>query len=192
MKNPQVARLFQEIADMLELSGDNPFRIRAYRRAAMNIEAVPKDVAAMTEEELRSVPGIGKDLAVKIREYADTGRVGYYEELQNRIPPGLLEILQVPGIGPKTARLLHDARNVRSLEELEALARSGGLAGLPGIKEKTEENIRRGIEQLRRGRERIPLGTALPIAAGILEALQAAVPGRASRSPGASGAGRIR
>jgi DNA polymerase (family 10) len=177
MINPQVANVFHEIADLLELSGDNPFRIRAYRRAAMNVEAIPKDVAAMSEEELQSLPGIGKDLAHKIRQFVDTGRIDAHEELQKKIPRGLLEILRVPGIGPKTARLLFDKKNVKSLEELETLARSGNLTGLPGIQAKTEENIRKGIGQLRKGMERFPLGKALPIAGGILELLQEAVPG---------------
>src|SRR5512141_1440403 len=125
--NPQVANVFHEIADLLELSGENPFRIRAYRRAAMNVEAIPKDIAAMSEEELQSLPGIGKDLAHKIRQFVDTGRIDAHEELQKKIPRGLLEILRVPGIGPKTARLLFDKKKVKSLEELETLARSGNL-----------------------------------------------------------------
>ncbi|HEX9206138.1 MAG TPA: DNA polymerase/3'-5' exonuclease PolX [Candidatus Deferrimicrobiaceae bacterium] len=177
MKNPQVADIFREIADLLELSGENPFRIRAYRRAAMNVEAIPKDVAAMREEELYSLPGIGKDLAHKIRQFVDTGRIDVLEELQKKVPRGLLEILRVPGVGPKTARLLFDKRNVKSLEELETLLRSGKLAGLPGIQAKTEENIRKGIAQLRKGMERFPLGKALPIARGIVDLLQEAVPG---------------
>jgi DNA polymerase (family 10) len=177
VRNPQVADIFHEIADLLELSGDNPFRIRAYRRAAMNVEAIPKDVAAMSEEELCSLPGIGKDLAHKIRQFVDTGRIDVHEELQKKVPRGLLEILRVPGVGPKTARLLFDKRNVKSLEELEALLRSGKLAGLPGIQAKTEENIRKGIAQLRKGMERFPLGKALPIARGIVDLLQEAVPG---------------
>ena len=177
MRNPQVARIFHEIADLLELSGENPFRIRAYRRAAMNVEAIPKDVAGMTEEDLQALPGIGKDLAHKIRQFVDTGRIDVHDELQKEIPRGLLEILRVPGVGPKTARLLFDRRNVKSVGDLEALARAGKLAGLPGIQAKTEENIRKGIEQLKKGKERYPLGSALPIARGILEMLREAVPG---------------
>jgi DNA polymerase (family 10) len=177
MKNPQVAGIFQEIADLLELKGDNPFRVRAYRRAAMNVEANPKDVAGMSEEELKTLPGIGKDLANKIRQFAESGRIDVHEELLKEIPRGLLELLRVPGIGPKTARLLFDRKGVKSVPDLEALAREGKLAGLPGIQAKTEENIRKGIEQLRKGMDRVPLGKALPVARGIVEALRDAVPG---------------
>src|SRR5512134_325681 len=177
MKNPQVAGIFHEIADLLELKGDNPFRVRAYRRAAMNVEAIPKDVAGMSEEELQALPGIGKDLANKIRQYVGSGRIDVHEELQKEIPRGLLELLRVPGIGPKTARLLFDRRGVKSVPDLEALVRSGRLAGLPGIQAKTEENIRKGVLQLRKGMERFPLGKALPIARGIVDLLQEAVPG---------------
>jgi DNA polymerase (family 10) len=177
MKNPQVAGIFHEIADLLELAGENPFRIRAYRRAAMSVEAIPGDVGAMSEEELQALPGIGRDLAGKIRQFVDTGRIDAHEELLGRVPRGLLEILRVPGIGPKTARLLFERKGVRTLAELEALAASGELAGLPGIQAKTEENIRKGIGQLRKGMERTPLGRALPIAREILERLREAVPG---------------
>jgi DNA polymerase (family 10) len=177
MKNPQVAGVFHEIADLLELKGDNPFRVRAYRRAAMNVEAIPKDVAGMSEAELQALPGIGKDLAHKIRQYVESGRIDVHEELQKEIPRGLLELLRVPGIGPKTARLLYDRRGVSGVRDLETLAREGKLAGLPGIQAKTEENIRKGIEQLRKGTDRFPLGKALPVARGVVEMLRDAVPG---------------
>ncbi len=176
MTNAQVAKIFNEIADLLELKGENPFRVRAYRRAAMNVEGVPKGLSSLREEELSAIPGIGKDLAGKIRQVAETGRVDLYEELKKEIPAGLLAILRVPGIGPKTAKLLYDKRNVKSLEELEALARGKKLAGIPGIQEKTEENILKGIDLLKKGRERSPLGKVLPLARDIVDRLQEAVP----------------
>jgi DNA polymerase (family 10) len=176
MTNAQVAKIFNEIAELLELKGENPFRVRAYRRAAMNIEAMPKDLSSLGEEELTAIPGIGKDLAGKIRQVAETGRVDLHEELKKEIPAGLLAILRVPGVGPKTARMLYDQRKVKSLEELEALARGKKLAGLPGIQEKTEENILKGIELLKKGRERFPLGKVLPLAQNIVELLREAVP----------------
>jgi DNA polymerase (family 10) len=176
MTNAQVAKIFNEIADLLELKGENTFRVRAYRRAAMNVEGMPKELSSLGEEELTAIPGIGKDLAGKIRQYADTGRVDLHDELKKEIPAGLLAILRVPGVGPKTAKLLHDKRNVKSLEELEKLARGKKLAGLPGIQEKTEENILKGIELIRKGRDRFPLGKVLPLARNVLELLQQAAP----------------
>jgi DNA polymerase (family 10) len=176
MTNAQIAKIFGEIADLLELKGESPFRIRAYRRAAMNVEAMPKDLSTMGEEELTAIPGIGRDLAGKIRQYAQTGRVDLYEELKNEIPAGLLSILRIPGVGPKTARMLFDKRNVKSLEELEALARGRKLSGLPGIQEKTEENILKGIEQVKKGRERFPLGMGLPVARNLLDLLKESDP----------------
>ncbi|MCL5966362.1 MAG: DNA polymerase/3'-5' exonuclease PolX [Deltaproteobacteria bacterium] len=174
--NPRVAKLFNEIADLLELKGDNPFRIRAYRRAALSVEALPKDIASVPPEELPELPGIGKDLAGKIRRFLESGRVDLHEELKKEIPAGLLEILHVPGVGPKTAKLLFDKLGVTGLDRLEALAREGKLAGLPGIKEKTEENILKGIELLKRGKERRPLGRVLPLARDILARLREADP----------------
>ncbi|MBI5418682.1 MAG: DNA polymerase/3'-5' exonuclease PolX [Deltaproteobacteria bacterium] len=176
MKNPQIAKIFNEIADLLELKGENPFRIRAYRRAAMNVEGMPKDLAALSEEELTAIPGIGKDLAGKIRHFAETGRMDLHDELKKEIPEGLLTILRVPGVGPKTARMLYEKVNVRSLEELEGLAKEKKLAGLPGIQEKTEENILKGILLLKRVSERFPLGKVLPIARDIVLRLHEAVP----------------
>jgi DNA polymerase (family 10) len=176
MTNAQIGKIFGEIADLLELKGENPFRVRAYRRAALNVEGMPKELSSLGEEELTAIPGIGKDLAAKIRQYSETGKVDLHEELKKEIPAGLLDILRVPGVGPKTAKLLHDKRNVNSLEELEELARGRKLAGLPGIQEKTEENILKGIELLKKGRERFPLGRALPVARNIVELLREAVP----------------
>ncbi len=176
MRNTEIARVFNEIADLLELKGDNPFRIRAYRRAALNVEGMTQDLATLSEEELGALPGIGKDLASKVREQVATGRIDVHEALKKEIPAGLLDILRVPGVGPKTAKLLFEKRGVKSIGELEALAREGKLAGLPGIQEKTEENIRKGIALLKRIAERQPLGKVLPVAREIVGLLRGAVP----------------
>ncbi len=176
MSNAQIARAFNEIADLLELKGDNPFRIRAYRRAAMNVEGLATDVAGLSDAELSALPGIGKDLAGKVRQHVATGHIDLQDELKKEIPAGLLEILRVPGVGPKTARMLFEKRGVTSVADLEALARAGKLAGLPGIQEKAEENIRKGIALLKRIGERRPLGTVLPLARGIVDGLRKEVP----------------
>ena len=176
MINQQIARIFNEMADLLEIKGENPFRIRAYRRAAQNVEGLPKDVAQMTEDEILDIPGIGKDLAGKIRHYADSGRMEAYEELKSLVPGGLAALLSVPGLGPKTAKLLYDRLKIKGIDDLERLARAHRLSGLPGIKDKTEENILKGIEMMRRGKERLPIGRVLPIANEIIAWLREKAP----------------
>jgi DNA polymerase (family 10) len=176
MLNQEIAKIFNEIADLLEIKGDNPFRIRAYRRAALNIESLPKKIENLSKDELLRIPGIGADLADKIQNYINTGEVQALTDLKKAIPEGLLNIMSVPGIGPKTAKLLFEKLNVKDIDELETLAAAHQLSTLPGIKEKTEENILRGIESLKRGRERQPLGKVLPIANEIVEFLKKNAP----------------
>ena len=134
MKNPEIARIFNDIADLLEIKGENPFRIRAYRRAALNIEGLSKDVALISKGELMKVPGIGQDLAGKIEEYVRTGSIHAYEDLKKEIPGGLSAMLSVPGLGPRTAKLLFDKLKIKNIEELERYAREHKLSGLPGIR----------------------------------------------------------
>ncbi len=173
MKNFEVARLFDLMADLLELKSENPFRIRAYRRAAQNVESLSEDVEALAAQgRLDEVPGIGADLAGKILEYLRTDRIKDLEAARKGIPPGVVELMNVPGIGPKTARLLYDKGGITGIAELEELARAGKLRGLPGIQAKTERNILRGIAVVRKGQERTPLGRALPLAEEVAEALR--------------------
>jgi len=176
MKNQEIAAIFNEIADLLEIKGENPFRIRAYQRAAMNIEGHSRNMADLTRKELLEIPGIGKDLAEKIEEYLKTEKISSYEELKKEVPAGLSELLSVPSLGPKTAKLLHEKLKIKNIDELEELAKKHKLSGLPGIKEKTEENILKGIEMLKRGKDRQPLGRVLPIAADIVEYLKKNAP----------------
>lgn len=173
MKNVEIARLFNEIADFLEVKDENPFRIRAYRRAAQAVEGLADDIAAMAERgALLEVPGIGKDLAAKIQEYLATGEIEYLAGLRREIPVGVIELMGIHGVGPKTAKLLYQQVGVDSVEKLEELAKAHKLGGLPGIKAKTEENILKGIAVWRSGRERMPLGTALVLAEAILGELR--------------------
>jgi DNA polymerase (family X) len=191
MKNQQISKVFSEMADLLELMGENVFRIRAYRRAAQNIDSLPKDVATLSRADLGSIPGIGKDLAEKIQEYLQTGKIAKHEELKKEIPEGVIELLQIPGLGPKTALMLYKEKNIKSILELETLTRAGKLAGLPGIQKKTEENILKGLERIRQGTERRPLGRVLPLAEDIIRGIKEQ--GRLIRScwPEVSGAGKI-
>ena len=176
MKNQSIAQIFNEIAELLDLKAENVFRVRAYRRAAQNIEGLSKDVAILSREDLESIPGIGKDLAGKIQEYLDTGKITQHEELKKQIPHGVLELLRVPGLGPKTSMMLYEEKKIKNIEELEALSRAGRLAGLPGIQKKTEENILKGIEQIKRGTERRPLGRVLPLAEDIINRVKEKAP----------------
>jgi DNA polymerase (family 10) len=176
MKNSHIANVFNEIASLLEIKGENPFRIRSYQRAAQNIGGHTRDVAGMADDELRSIAGIGPALVGKIRQFLETGRIDLHEELKREIPSGILDILHVPGIGPKTAKMLYEKTGIRGLDDLEAQSREGRLAGLPGIQKKTEENFLKGIDTLRRGRERHPLGSALPVADDIVRKLRAKAP----------------
>ena len=168
MVDQQIAKIFNEMADLLEIKGENPFRIRAYRRAAQNIESLPKDASLMTDKELLEIPGIGQDLAAKIREYISTGRIATFEDLKKDVPEGLSILLSVPSLGPKTAKLLYDRLKIKDIDSLERLVRSHKLSGLPGIKTKTEDNILKGIEMLKRGKERQPVGRILPTANEII------------------------
>jgi len=173
VRNKEIASLFTEIADFLEIKGENPFRVRAYRRAAQAMDGLSEDVAAVAARGgLQEIPGIGKDLAGKIQEYLERGAVEYLEDLRKEIPPGVVEMMSVHGVGPKTAKLLYEKAGVTSVERLEELARAHALVGTPGIQAKTEENILKGIAVWKSGRERMPLGTALPVAEAIRAILE--------------------
>jgi DNA polymerase (family 10) len=173
MRNSEIARLFNEIADFLEVKDENPFRIRAYRRAAQAVEGLSEDIEAIARRgALLDVPGIGKDLAAKIEEHLAGGKVEYLEDLRKEIPAGVIELMRIHGVGPKTAKHLYEEAGVDSVEKLEELAKAHKLAGLPGIKAKTEENILKGIAVWHSGRERMPLGTALLLAETILGRLR--------------------
>lgn len=176
MQNQKIATIFNEIADLLEIKGDNPFRIRAYRRAALNIEALSKNIEDLSKEELLDIPGIGQDLSDKIEVYLKTGEVQLLDDLKREIPHGLLSIMAVPGIGPKTAKLLYDKLNIKDIGDLQRLALEHKLSGLPGIKGKTEENILKGIDALKRGMERQPLWKILPVANQIIEFMKKNAP----------------
>ncbi len=173
MKNQEIANIFRQIAQILEIKGENPFRIRAYERAALNIESIPEDIEIFVREDrLKSIPGIGKDLEEKIKEIVSEGKLKYLEELKKDIPKGLIDILEIPGIGPKTAKVLYEKLGVRDLVMLERMAHSSRISKLPGMKKKTEENILRGIELLKRGRDRMDLKTAIDVADSFVERLK--------------------
>ena len=164
MKNAEITRIFRDIAKILEIKGANVFRIRAYERAAQNIEGIPNLLEKyIKEDRLQEIPGIGKDLAERIKEYASTGKIQIYEDLKKSIPEGLLELLKIPSIGPKTAKLLYEQLKIRNLSGLEKAIKQNKLKGIFGIKEKTVENIKKGIEIVKRGQERMTLAQAIEV-----------------------------
>jgi DNA polymerase (family 10) len=178
MKNTDIAKVFSDIADLLELKGENPFKIRAYQKAARAIEHHPKELKIMLEEgqDLRTIPGVGEAIAKKITELLTTGRLAYYENLKAEFPPGITNLLAIPGIGPKTANRLSTELGITSVDELEREIKEGRVAKLFRLGEKTAENMLRQIQALRRKDQRIPIGEALPIVDDILAALRS-VPG---------------
>lgn len=141
--NADIAAVFDEIADLLDLEGENPFRIRAYRNAARTLRDLTHEVSVMVDqgEDLTALPGIGKDLAAKIREVLATGTTAMLEEHRKRMPPALTALLKVPGLGPKRVKTLYRDLGLTTLEALEQAARTGRLRALPGFGAKTEARI---------------------------------------------------
>ena len=171
--NAEVAAVFDEIADILELKGDNPFKIKAYRNAARVIESLTQDVSELARRgELMKIPGIGAAISKKIDEILRTGKLRLHEELKKSIPEGLLELLKIPGLGVKTVSKIHERFGISSVEELERLAREHRLRKLPGLGPKAEERILKGIEQYKRQKGVIPLWRALPLAEQLLDELK--------------------
>ena len=174
MKNFEIARLFNLMADVLELREENVFRIRAYRRAAQNLESLREDVEKLAREDrLDEIPGVGADLAGKIAEYLESGRVRDIDRATKKIPAGVVALMNVPGIGPKMAMRLH-RKGITDVDRLEKAARAGRLRGLPGIQARTEQSILHGIALVRGGQARMPLGRALPIGRALVETLRRA------------------
>lgn len=177
MRNQELVQVFQEIADILEMKGENVFKVRAYQRAARTIEHWPQEMeTVLKEDKLQEIPGIGEAIAKKITELLTTGKLKYYEELKSGMPEGVTELLKVPGIGPKTAWRLATELKVKNLEDLEKATLEGRVAGLFRMGDKTAENILSRLQALQRKDKRTPLGQALPVVEEIINALKA-IPG---------------
>ena len=173
MKNTEIARVFEDIADLLELKGEIPFKIRAYQRAVRSIEHLPVELEQLMQEgKLRDVPGVGEALAKKITELLTTGRLQYYKNLRAEFPEGIITLLDIPGIGPKTAMRLSTELGVTSVEELERAILEGKVAGLFRLGDKTAENILRHLQSMRTKEQRIPIGVALPLVEEMIASLR--------------------
>ena len=174
MTNLEVADILKRIGDMMDILGENRFKVLAYRRAAENILALGQDLHSYQEAgTLQEIPGVGQAIAEKIDEMLATGHLEFLERLQDQVPAGVVSLLEIPDVGPKTAKLMWDELGLQSVAEVEAAARDGQLQKLPGLGAKSEAKILAGIEALHRRSDRIPLGTAWPVATELLEALRA-------------------
>ena len=154
MDNGSIAQVLGEIADLLEIKGENAFKIRAYRSAADVVATSGDAVARMTDPQLRALPGIGKDLAARIRELTDTGTSSYHKALLEEFPPTMLELLRLQGVGPKTVARLHSTLGVASLDGLAAAARAGRIREMPGMGAKKEAQILKAVEDRQRDQGR--------------------------------------
>jgi DNA polymerase (family X) len=173
LSNRDVADTFQLVADLMEIKGDNIYKILAYRKASESLLNLPGDINEVKRRgELNSIPGVGKAIAEKIDELLSTGKMDYLEKLKAEIPPTLAELLKVPDIGPKKVALVWKQAGVASLADLEAAAREGKLRSLPGMGQKTEARILSGIEALGRRSQRMPLARAWPAAQELMDALR--------------------
>ncbi|MEK6968416.1 MAG: DNA polymerase/3'-5' exonuclease PolX [Nanoarchaeota archaeon] len=172
MKNSEIAAIFYQIADLLELQ-DVQFKPQAYRKAARLLEGMSEDIEEVAKAgKLKELPGIGEALAEKIEEYIKTGKIKHLAELKKKIPGNLDKVLEVQGVGPKRAKMLYDKLKIDSVEALEKAAKEGKIRNLEGLGEKSEQEMLKGIELLKRGQERMLLGVALPIARDIAERLK--------------------
>jgi len=176
LENREFAKIFFEMALLLELGEENPFRIRAYQKAANNIESLSDNIVSTYKKggisALENIPGIGKGIAEHIEELIKTGKLRAHDVLLKKFPKSLLELIAVPGIGPKTATLMNKKLGIDSIEKLEKAAKDGRLEKLPGIRAKKIQNILSGIAMKKRNIGRFSIGDALPYAEAIVASLK--------------------
>src|SRR5436309_5798797 len=176
MQNPDIARLFDEVADLLEIQDANPFRVRAYRNAARTIRSSPESLADLVRsgtKDLTEIPGIGEDLAEKIAEIARTGDLKLHKQLAAKLPSGLLDLLRIPGLGPKRVKLLHKKLKVKSAADLARALDAGKVQKLKGFGPKMEEKMRAGLGQAQVTERRMLLNEAETQALAIVGYLNA-------------------
>jgi DNA polymerase (family 10) len=186
LNNRQLAESFTMIADLSEIKGENIYKTLAYRKAADSLLNLGREASEYWKEgKLDDIPGVGKAIAEKIDELLTTGKLGFLEKLKKEVPPGLVEWLPIPGLGPKRAALIWKTLNITTFAQLEAAARAGKLRDLPGMGAKSEAAIIEGIESLSRRTVRIPLGRAYPIAEALIAEFKK-VKGVVDAQPGGS------
>jgi DNA polymerase (family 10) len=175
IRNTDIADIFNRMANLLEIDGANPFRVRAYRNAARTAAGLGRELADMVagQEDLSRLPGIGKDLAGKIEEIVHTGALRQLQALEARVPPGLNDLLRVPGLGPRRVQALYRNLGVSNLAQLEAAVRQNRIREVDGFGKKTEQSIRESLARIEKRRERFPLPEAEQRAADLVAHLRA-------------------
>ena len=178
MNNSQIAEVFENIAGLLEIKGERRFVVVSYQRAARTIDHLPSEIEQMVrdEEDLTQIPGIGKAIAGKITQLATEGKMDFYEKLRGEFPDGILDVMRVPGVGPKSAKRLWDELDVTTVEALETVASDGRLASLSRMGPKKAENILKEIAAARTKGDRVPVARALPAAERVIAALKERCP----------------
>lgn len=178
MNNAQIAEIFEDIAGLLEIKGERRFVVVSYQRAARAVEHAGTEVAQMITdgEDLTQIPNVGKAIARKITQLVTEGRMDFYDNLRAEFPDGILDVMRVPGVGPKSANRLWKELDVTSVEGLERAAADGRLASLPRMGTKTAENILKEIAAARTKEDRVPIARALPAAERVIDALTKACP----------------
>ena len=178
LTNEHIAELFENMGSLLEMKGDTIFKIRAYQRAARTIEQLSSPLAQAVEngEDLTKIPGVGKAISEKIVEFIGTGQVAAYQRLLEELPPGVLDLKDIPGIGPKTAVAIGVELGISTVEGVAEAAADGRLAGLPRMGQKAADSILRHIEAFQAIGSRTPIGRALPIAEEVIAALRKQCP----------------
>jgi DNA polymerase (family 10) len=174
--NDDIAGLLHEYAELLQITGGDPFRARNYQKAARSVAGHASDISDLDVKALKAIPGVGTSIAAKIAEYLQTGTIAALEELRAKIPAGVRDLTKIPGLGPKRALQLSRELDVHDVDALETAVKAGQLNGLAGFGPKSEERVLHGIEVYRQGTDRVLLDVALPTATTIVDHLKA-VPG---------------
>ena len=169
--NEEVEALLQEYADLLSITGGDPFKARAYEKAARSIGGYPTDVTTLDVKGLKEIPGVGTSIAQKVAEYVRTGSIAMVEEQRTAVPAGVRQLTRIPTLGPKKAMTLYEELRIASVEELADAIHAGRLEGLRGFGDKTQENLLHGIDILRQAQGRMPLNVAMDLAEEILAEL---------------------
>lgn len=172
--NSEIADIFERLADLLEIKGENVFRIRAYRNAARSVARLAKSASDMVEakEDLSELPGIGKDLAAKIEEIVKTGKLAFLEKVEKSLPAGIDELMQIQGLGPRRIKTLYDTLKIKSLADVKKAVGAKKLRTLPGFGEKIEENVLKELERVKRTEGRLRLADAEEIAMPLIDHLK--------------------